>query len=317
MMESVGSPLFSVVVPVFNKAKYLDDALGSLFSQTFRDFEIVAVDDGSTDGSLERLVQYQAQGKLRLYQRHQPGPGGYAARNHGARLARGQWLLFQDADDWCSPDHLAQFNESIQRTQGRAIKLYVNAYAKLRGDRAEPAVAYPHEGEISRQQGLELFSRSDYIHMNGACIERAAFLESGGFPAGVYRRGGDVYYWIRMLATLEKSHYNRKITSQWKIDHCSISNDIRNLAHVHPARDALSSLSRKLSWREAYYARKAINRKLVSWSVEKRTHGMKVMEDIGSLYLSALSIKQLLHCMMLLLPRNLFQNFRSLVAKHQ
>ena len=316
-MPSTDSPLFTVVVPVYNKRKYLEEAFGSLFSQTFKNFEIVVVDDGSTDGSMELLEQYQALGKIRLYRRQQPGPGGYAARNHGARLARGKWLLFQDADDCCSSDHLAQFHQSIQRTQGKAIKLYVNAYAKLRGDRVEPAVAYPYDGEITRRQGLELFSRSDYIHMNGACIDRELFLESGGFPAGVYRRGGDVYYWLRMLATLEKSHYNRKVTSQWKIDHCGISNDIKNLAHVHPARDALSALQTKLSWREAYYARKAINRKLVSWSVEKRMHGMGVAEDIGSLYLSALSVKQLLHCLMLLLPRNIFQNFRLLVANHQ
>ncbi|MCE8034696.1 MAG: glycosyltransferase family 2 protein [Halomonas sp.] len=314
-MVHVTPPFFSVVVPVYNKAEYLEEALESLYAQRYTNFEIIAVDDGSTDGSMEILERHHAQGNIRLYRRTRPGPGGYAARNHGARMAQGRWLVFQDADDWCSSDHLAEFYSSIVNTQGRGIKLYVNAYAKRWGDVIQPAVAFPHHGELSRQQGLELFSRSDYIHMNGACIDRRAFLDSGGFPEGIYRRGGDVYYWIRLLASMHRTHYNRKVTSHWKIDNCGISNNLNNLINTHPARDALGALPHELTWKEAYYAKKAVNRKLISWGVEKKRHGMAIAEDIKSLHPEALSLKQVLHCLTLMLPDNLFAHCRTLVGK--
>ncbi|MFQ3788198.1 glycosyltransferase family 2 protein [Halomonas sp. A29] len=314
-MEYERTPFFSVVVPVYNKAAYLEEALESLYAQHFTNFEIIAVDDGSVDGSWELLELHHRQGRIRLYRRDRPGPGGYAARNHGASLARGQWLVFQDADDWCSKDHLAEFNANIRRSKDSSIKLYVNAYAKRRGDTVNSAIALPHSGKLTRQQGLELFSRSDYIHMNGACIERKFFQESGGFPEGVYRRGGDVYYWLRTLASLHSTHYSRKITSHWNIDNCGISNNLSNLVNTHPARDSLDKMPHDLTWKEAYYAKKAINRKLISWAVEKKRHGMSIAEDIKSLHPGALSLRQVLHCLTLVLPDNLFVHCRTLVGK--
>ncbi|MGR2737575.1 glycosyltransferase family 2 protein [Billgrantia sp. Q4P2] len=314
-MEHEINPFFSVVVPVYNKAKYLEEALESLYAQRYANLEIIAVDDGSTDGSWELLERHRDQGRIRLYRRDRPGPGGYAARNHGASMARGKWLVFQDADDWCADDHLAEFHASMKSTEAREINLYVNAYAKQWGDTVHPAIAFPHHGELTRQQGLELFARSDYIHMNGACIERQFFLDSGGFPEGIYRRGGDVYYWIRTLASMRRTHYNRKVTSHWKIDNCGISNNLSNLVNTHPARDALEGLPHDLTWKEVYYAKKAINRKLISWGVEKKRHGMAIAEDIKALHLEALSFRQILHCLTLLLPDNLFAHCRTLVGK--
>lgn len=310
-------PSFSVIIPVYNKVRYLQNALQALYSQSFLDFEIIAVDDGSTDGSLKILERHAQQGRLRLYRRKRPGAGGYAARNYGAKRATAKWLLFLDADDWCSPDHLAEFHSAIERTKTDDIKLYVNAYAKVIKGRIMAAVAYPYQGIVSRQKGLELFSRSDYIHMNGVCIDRQCFLSSGGFPEKRYRRGGDVYFWIRMLASMEKSHYSRVVTSYWKIDNSGVSNDLKNLAHVHPAKDVLMALPITLKWKEAYYAKKAINRKLVSWAVEKKGHGISFSDDILSLYFAALSVKQVMHCLMLLLPTNLFVRFRLLVIQAQ
>lgn len=85
---------FSVIVPVHNKASTLLDSLSCLYNQTFKNFEIIVVDDASTDGSLQILLQEERKGKLRLFQRDKPGPGGYAARNYGAQQATSDWLAF-------------------------------------------------------------------------------------------------------------------------------------------------------------------------------------------------------------------------------
>ncbi|TFH88168.1 glycosyltransferase family 2 protein [Billgrantia azerbaijanica] len=311
-MNRLSMPFFSVVVPVYNKIKHLERTLECLYSQSYRDFEIVVVDDGSTDGSLQLLDAHRERGLIRLYRRYKPGPGGYEARNHGARRALGKWLIFQDADDWCSEDHLEEFHHDIERTNGSDIKLYVNAYAKVRNGTIVPIVAFPHDGVLSRKQGLELFSRADYIHMNGVCIERQLFLKSSGFPEGRYRRGGDVYYWIRMLASEDKSHYSRKITSHWNNDNSQIIKNPVNLPHIHPAKDALMEMRGEFGWIEAYYAKRAINRKLISWAVQKKTYGMFFHDDLMALCFYALTVKQAIYCMILLLPRDVFAVCRSL-----
>src|SRR5690554_7926969 len=100
-MEKVSKPFFSVILPVYNKKPFLDKAIQSLQSQKYKNFEIIAIDDGSTDGSLEALQQYSKDGVIFLYSRGVPGPGGYAARNYGASYAKGEWLVFFDADDIC------------------------------------------------------------------------------------------------------------------------------------------------------------------------------------------------------------------------
>src|SRR5262249_23691298 len=87
--------LFSVVIPSFNRVALLSDTLESIFAQRFTDFEIVVVDDGSTDGTVDYL---QSLGKeIRVFQQSNRGAG--AARNLGARNAKGKYLAFLDSDD--------------------------------------------------------------------------------------------------------------------------------------------------------------------------------------------------------------------------
>ena len=93
------TPLISVIIPCYNQEPYIAEALDSVIAQTYSNWECIIVDDGSTDGSAKIIRQYEKDhnGKIRLICQQNAGPS--TARNHGAREARGKYLLFLDGDD--------------------------------------------------------------------------------------------------------------------------------------------------------------------------------------------------------------------------
>jgi glycosyltransferase involved in cell wall biosynthesis len=121
-------PFFSVVIPVFNRAESLVRAIDSVRAQSFRDFEIVVVDDGSTDdprAALEKFVD------PRIRYIHQDNAGGGAARNRGIDEARGSFVAFLDSDDVFLPHHLASMHRLLDDTT------HVVGYARVRVDRGD------------------------------------------------------------------------------------------------------------------------------------------------------------------------------------
>lgn len=92
----------SVIIPVYNTAAYLEKCLDSVCGQTYRNLEIICVDDGSTDGS-EKIVDAYADRDLRVKVIHKPNGGESSARNTGLRYSTGKYITFVDCDDWIEP----------------------------------------------------------------------------------------------------------------------------------------------------------------------------------------------------------------------
>lgn len=100
--------MISIVIPVYNVEKYLPQCVDSILSQTYKDFEVILVDDGSPDGSPAICDEYALRdSRIRVV--HQENAGVSVARNHGMEQARGEWITFIDSDDWVTPNYLTNF----------------------------------------------------------------------------------------------------------------------------------------------------------------------------------------------------------------
>jgi len=124
-------PKISVILPVYNAEKYLRSTLESLLLQTFEDFEVIAVNDGSKDGSLAILTEYAAKDK-RIKIIDKANGGVSAARNTAIEAAQGNYLAFIDADDIYSPEYLARMYSSASET---GADVTVCDYVTFRGEK--------------------------------------------------------------------------------------------------------------------------------------------------------------------------------------
>ncbi len=104
-------PFFSIIVPTYNRAHTLRRCIDSMILQTFQDWELIIVDDGSADATEELVKSYK---DIRIKYVWQENQERSAARNHGIKLAKGDWICFQDSDDEYLPAHLDVLNTEIQ-----------------------------------------------------------------------------------------------------------------------------------------------------------------------------------------------------------
>ena len=121
---------FSVIIPVYNVKEYLAKCISSVLSQTYDDYEIILVDDGSTDGSSELCDKYDIE-DTRVRAFHQKNQGVAAARNLGIEHASGDYILFVDSDDWIDSKTLEHLENRLEKKRYDVI---IFSYAKEYGD---------------------------------------------------------------------------------------------------------------------------------------------------------------------------------------
>ena len=101
--------MISIIIPVYNVEKFLPQCIDSILAQTYKDFELILVDDGSPDGSPAICDSY-AQRDERVRVIHQKNAGVSAARNNGIEHAKSEWISFVDSDDWVEPSYIEDFH---------------------------------------------------------------------------------------------------------------------------------------------------------------------------------------------------------------
>ena len=106
------TPFFSIIIPVFNADLFLEQCLNSVLEQSFKSWELICVDDGSTDKSARILADFAEKNeKIKIKSINNSGTA--VARNEGITLAAGEYILFIDSDDWVSPDALKVIHDAL------------------------------------------------------------------------------------------------------------------------------------------------------------------------------------------------------------
>jgi len=199
--SSAPLPRVSVVIPAFNSCAFIEATIASVLRQDFDSFEIVIVDDGSTDETPDvvRAMEVQHPGRIRLVE--QSNSGSAVARNRGVREARGELIAFIDADDLWFPEKLGAQVRYLDANPDVGI-VYCGWAELLPGDtpdldRAESANASPHEIDPDASGWLYTTLLDDCVVWTSTVVARRALLERvGGFDPDL-RRGQDYDYWLR------------------------------------------------------------------------------------------------------------------------
>src|ERR1700676_2385578 len=170
-------PGVSVIVPVFNAARTVEQAIESVRSQTFDDFEIIAVDDGSSDSSMEKLRRSGS--AVKILQEKNRGPS--AARNLGIANSIGEYLAFLDADDWWKPELLARMVAALERDP-QCVMAYCDL--QLVDSLGEPFQTSLMAVRENRPPTVQNMLDSLWPIMPSGVVARRRALETvGGYPA--------------------------------------------------------------------------------------------------------------------------------------
>ncbi|QGN32462.1 CDP-glycerol glycerophosphotransferase family protein [Microlunatus sp. Gsoil 973] len=244
----IAAPLVSIVLPVYNVERYLPECLDSVLSQSYRHLQVILVDDGSPDRSIEIIRRYAAQDR-RIQVIRQDNAGLGAARNAGARHARGSFLMFLDADDVLREDAILSYVRTIRRTGSDFV---VGSYDRMDSNRRWPAASWIRSAHRFSRLGTTLAQSPDAV-VNAVAwskFYRRSFWEHHGFafPEGVLYE--DQALSARAYAEASTFDILAKVTYGWRVreDRSSITqqatlrNDLRD--RLRAAESSLAELDR-------------------------------------------------------------------------
>lgn len=224
----------SVIMAVFNGARFLDEALASIRAQTFRDFECVVVDDGSTDGTRQLLERQRSQdARFRIIR--QPHSGLVFALNRACAVARGEYIARMDADDVAAPRRLERQLQHLERRArlgllGTAMEL-IDECGRVVG-----AVDCP-EGREST--GSALLTANCFSHPT-VMLRREALTRVGAYRA-VFRHAEDYDLWLRIADHYEVANLDDRLLAY------RIHGDQISVQHLHD--QAVSAIGARVAAR--------------------------------------------------------------------
>lgn len=181
-------PLVSVIVPMYNAAAYIVEALESVLESTYRPIEVVVVDDGSTDDSLEEAKAY-AKGHKEIRVMTQANAGVSAARNHAIREAKGEYILPLDADDKIGRTYIEHAVEAMKDTV-RIVGCRAEFFGAKTGEWRLPAFSHELLARKNMIHVSSLFRKEDWQRVGGFC-EKDIYREDWDFWLSLMELGGE------------------------------------------------------------------------------------------------------------------------------
>lgn len=191
----MSAPLVSVIVPAFNAEAFVGRTLASLRAQTFRDFEVVVVDDGSTDGTAA-IVETVARADPRFRLIRQPNAGVAAARNRALAEARGRYLANLDADDLWRPQFLERTVEALERAGEGAVFAFARTLWIDEHDKLLPQ----GDSRLPRTIDYRVLLTRNPVGNGSAMLMRTSTVRAiGGYDGGLVRDFGQTEDWQLLL----------------------------------------------------------------------------------------------------------------------
>ena len=191
--ESRDKRTVSVVIPTYQRAQLLQESIDSVLAQTYRDFEVIVVDDGSTDGTRDVVAGYRE----RVTYIYQENRGPASARNNGIRAARGKLIAFQDSDDLWLPEKLAQQVPLFEQDPEIGLVYCDMSYFRSNGPCDRPSSFKSHSPPLSGEVFREMFVEGTPMHTPTSVVRRRCLDEVGLFPEGLqFFEDQDLWYRI-------------------------------------------------------------------------------------------------------------------------
>lgn len=191
---------FSVIVPVYNKAYSLERCIDSVLNQTYRDFEVIIVNDGSTDKSFSVLCDLYSDeigsGLIKII--NQENAGVSCARNNGVSAASSDYLCFLDADDEWRVFFLERMKQLIEYCPGADLYCLAHLVSCANGKKNKaPKHGLPNGFKGYVEDFFTQSAKGSVANSSKVCVKRAPFLQTGGFPPAAVA-GEDLFVWMKM-----------------------------------------------------------------------------------------------------------------------
>lgn len=187
-------PTISVVIPCYNQGHFVDEAVDSVLEQTFQDFEIIIVNDGSTDESTIAKLKNYSKPKTRVL--HTTNQGLSAARNNGIKQARGNYIFPLDADDKIAPTYFAKAIKILEeKPEVGFVATYTRVFGRINVDNT-----------YSQSGGAEKYVLTGNNSTCAALMRKKVFEEVGGYDESMKKGFEDWDFWIRVTSKGWKVH---------------------------------------------------------------------------------------------------------------
>jgi glycosyltransferase involved in cell wall biosynthesis len=224
----------SVVIPAYNAARFISDAIDSVLSQSFKPAEIIVVDDGSTDGTGSIVEGYRD--KVRYIYQANAGPA--TARNRGVREARGEWIAFLDSDDYWDARHIEMMLQAAEADRDAALVYCGKKIVDVDGVELPD---YPRQTLFPSGWIFSDMFQANYISSTSVVfVKREVVLDLGGFNKGM-RNAEDYDLWMRITA-IAPIRGVPEYTVNYRVHDSNLTR--QTLAHI---KGRLSSLNNALS----------------------------------------------------------------------
>lgn len=277
----------SVVVPIYNVGKYLEKCLVSITNQVFEDFEVVLIDDGSTDCSREVAEKFVKKNPEKFKLVHQENRGSSEARNKGLLYATGDYICFVDSDDYLEPLYLKEMYDQAKKNDADMVFC---AFASV--DEWGNIIKEIHEQGFMEGEAYSIYGKPELLLTQNApwnkMYKRSIISENGLlFTSNVWYE--DLRFVKKYMAFCEKCIYCDKVLYNYLIRSGSIMNSMaseRNLEIIGAIQEIQEFYQKELGtnqfWNEIEFI--AIDHMYISTTVRLiRAHGKNSKELIGKL----------------------------------